>query len=148
MKFTLSDQPIDTRGRKQAIRDPSAGGYVEFEGRVRDRARGKIVTALSYEAYRELALAEGEQILSEARARFGVLDLESVHRTGWLEVGEVAVWIGVIGVHRGEAFRACRHCIDEIKRRLPIWKRETYRDGSSEWIGCSHPDRAGPHISR
>lgn len=148
MRFTLTDKAIDTRTRKQAIRDRSAGAYVEFEGRVRDRARGEIVTALRYEAYRELALSEGEKILSEARARFGVVDLESVHRTGRLEVGEVAVWIGVIGVHRREAFRACRYCIGRIKRRLSIWKRETYRDGSSKWVGCSHAHRSSPRIPR
>lgn len=142
--FMLTNQPIDTTVQKEELRDLRAGAYVEFEGRVRNHSHGKAVTALEYEAYSELARREGNNILSEARTHFEVIDLGAVHRTGRLDLGEVAVWIGVVSAHRKEAFRACQHCIDEVKHRLPIWKRESYLDGQSQWVSCSHSSAAEP----
>jgi len=137
MFFTIVDRPIQPHARKESLQTLSAGAYTEFEGRVRDRARGRTVQKLDYEAYRDLAEAEGERVLQEIVEQFDVLDVGCVHRVGSLELGAVAVWIGVVSVHRADAFRACSYAIDEIKARLPIWKRETYASGEAEWVnGC------------
>jgi molybdopterin synthase catalytic subunit len=112
---------------------------VEFEGRVRNHSDGREVRRLDYEAYHELAESEGRALLRDAFERFDVIDAAGVHRVGTLDLGEVAVWISVLAAHRADAFRACAFCIDEIKARLPIWKKETYADGEAEWInGCEH----------
>ena len=75
-------------------------------------------------------------MLAEARALFPYLEARCVHRVGLLEIGECAVWVGVVARHRDEAFRACRYIIDELKLRLPIWKKEYYADGEAEWVNC------------
>ena len=79
---------------------------------------------------------EGERILAEARQRFGVARVACAHRVGPLAIGELAVWVGVSAAHRGEAFDACRYIIDEVKHRVPIWKKEYYQDGDSGWVNC------------
>lgn len=94
------------------------------------------MTALEYEAHGPVAVSEGEKILVEARERFGLLAASSFHRVGRLEIGDCAVWVGVSAAHRGVAFDGCRYIIDELKQRLPIWKKEHYRDGHSDWINC------------
>ena len=93
---------------------------------------------LEYEAFEPLAVREGERILAEAIARFGVAHAACAHRVGDLTVGELAVWVGVSARHRDEAFRACRYIIDEVKHRLPIWKKEHYANGDSGWVNCQH----------
>lgn len=137
--FTITDQPIQAGDRKAELHSLEAGGYVEFEGRVRNHSQGRGVHALYYEAYHKLAQSEGEAIVREALEQFPIVDAACVHRVGTLDLGEVAVWIGVVSAHRADAFRACSYCIDEIKARLPIWKRETYANGESEWVN----DRCG-----
>jgi molybdopterin synthase catalytic subunit len=92
---------------------------------------------LDYEAHPPLAEKEGERILAEARAKFPILDAACVHRTGALALGDLAVWVGVTAEHRDAAFGACRFIIDEAKARLPIWKREHYSDGTTEWVNCA-----------
>ena len=91
---------------------------------------------LEYEAFEELGLKEGERIVEEAIRRFGVQKAACVHRVGDLAIGELAVWVGVSSGHRGEAFAACRYIIDEVKHRVPIWKKEHYLDGDSGWVNC------------
>ena len=81
-------------------------------------------------------LEEGARVIAEARERFGFLEARCVHRVGTLEIGDCAVWIGVVSAHRDEAFKACRFIIDQIKVRLPIWKKEHYVDGNSGWVAC------------
>lgn len=137
MSFRTSSAPLDLAGFKRELLDARAGACVTFEGWVRDHNDGRPVRALDYEAFAELANREGEQILAEARARFDVLGVACVHRVGTLQIGDLAVWIGVVAAHRGAAFDACRFVIDEAKARLPIWKKEHYADGSSEWINCA-----------
>ncbi len=138
MLFSITDHPIRTQKRKRDLESLEAGGYVEFEGRVRKHSHGREVQRLDYESYQTLAESEGRELLQEALDRFDVIDAAAVHRVGSLDLGEVAVWIGVVGVHRADAFRACAFCIDEIKARVPIWKREVYANGEAEWInGCS-----------
>lgn len=134
--FEITDRPIRVDDHKADLRSLTAGAYVEFEGRVRNHSQGRRVRALYYEAYRKLARSEGEAVVEEACEQFPVVGAACVHRVGDLDLGDVAVWIGVVSAHRADAFRACSYCIDEIKARLPIWKRETYADGTSEWVNC------------
>lgn len=130
--------PIDPVAWRDKLRDPRAGGFAAYEGWVRDFNEGKPVTALHYEAYGPMAVKEMARILAEAHARFDIVAATCVHRVGDLAVGDIAIWIGVSAVHRGPAFDACRHIIDAIKVRAPIWKRETYADGTVEWVNCPH----------
>lgn len=134
--FSISSITIDAAELKSKLADKRAGAFVTFEGWVRDHNEGKEVLTLEYEAYEALCQNEAKQILLESREKFGVIDVYCVHRTGKLAIGEMAVWVGVSSAHRGAAFDACRYVIDEIKSRLPIWKKETYANGSSDWVNC------------
>jgi molybdopterin synthase catalytic subunit len=127
---------IDPDALRQELTDHGAGGYVAFEGWIRNQNEGQAVLRLEYEVYAPLAIKEGERIIDEASARFPILKAECVHREGLLELGECAVWVGVCSTHRDEAFAACRFIIDEVKVRLPIWKKEFYRNGDSGWVNC------------
>jgi adenylyltransferase/sulfurtransferase len=135
-KFGFASDAIDPVQLRAALAHPGAGGYAGFEGWVRDHNDGRHVRHLEYEAYASLATSEGERIVDEAIARFGVLAAACVHRVGDLAIGDVAVWVGVSSAHRAEAFAACRYIIDEVKHRLPIWKKEHYVDGDSGWVNC------------
>ncbi|MBI4557914.1 MAG: ThiF family adenylyltransferase [Candidatus Hydrogenedentes bacterium] len=134
--FYLSDKPILVPELVKRLADRGAGACATFEGWVRDHNEGKTVLRLEYEAYDELALSEGNAILDEARERFGCSHVLSAHRVGTLEIGDLAVWVGVSAPHRDEAFAACRYIIDGIKHRVPIWKKEYYTDGDSGWVNC------------
>jgi molybdopterin synthase catalytic subunit len=134
--FRFVRTPIDAGVLRAALADPACGGYAAFEGWVRDHNEGQRVRHLEYEAYESLAVREAERIIAEAVARFGVSHAAGAHRVGDLAVGELAVWVGVSAPHRDEAFRACRYIIDEIKHRLPIWKKEHYQNGDSGWVNC------------
>ena len=134
--FEFSHVPLDTQALQASLQDPASGGYASFEGWVRDLNEGRAVKHLEYEAYEALARKEGQRIVEEAITRFGVRGARCVHRIGDLGLGELAVWVGVAAPHRGEAFAACRHIIDEIKHRVPIWKKEHYTDGDSGWVNC------------
>jgi molybdopterin/thiamine biosynthesis adenylyltransferase/molybdopterin synthase catalytic subunit/rhodanese-related sulfurtransferase len=135
-RFQFSHTSIDPTALARGLADPSCGGHASFEGWVRDLNEGRAVRRLEYEAFEELAVREGERIVAEACARFGVRNARCVHRIGDLPLGEVAVWVGVSAPHRDEAFRACRYIIDEVKHRVPIWKKEHYVDGDSGWVNC------------
>jgi molybdopterin synthase catalytic subunit len=137
--FRLIRESIDPESLKRALAAASAGAYVGFEGWIRDHNEGGAVSALEYEAHEAIAVKEGEAILSAAREKFDVIEVACVHRVGKLAIGECAVWVGVSAAHRGAAFDACRYVIDEIKHRLPIWKKEHYRDGQTGWINCADP---------
>jgi len=145
MRFRLSSEAVDIAQLREGLKHSGSGGFCAFEGWVRDSNEGREVDGLEYEAYAELAETEGERILAEAIERYGVTDAGCVHRTGDLKVGDLAVWIGVSAAHRDEAFRACRYIIDEIKHRLPIWKKEHYLTGDTEWVACTHVHRAHEH---
>jgi molybdopterin synthase catalytic subunit len=136
--FSLAETPIDVAGLRRALEGAGVGAVVCFEGRVRDHNDGRAVDGLSYQAYAELAVAEGMRIVDEACARFSVDRVVCVHRVGDLALDETAVWAGVAADHRAAAFDACRYVIDEVKLRVPIWKREHYVAGESEWL---HPAR-------
>ncbi len=136
-RFQLADSLIETVNLRATLLDDQAGAYASFEGWVRDHNDGRPVGGLYYEAYTALAEAEGARILQEARGRFAIVDAACVHRTGELALGDLAVWVGVSAAHRGAAFDACRWIIDEVKSRVPIWKRERYASGDTDWL---HPD--------
>jgi molybdopterin synthase catalytic subunit len=145
MSFRFTQTAIDTAGGRRELQDLGAGGYVSFEGWVRDQNEGQEVTRLEYEAYQELAVKEGDRIVAEALRRFPVKHALCIHRVGSLSLGEMAVWVGVSSAHRGEAFDACRFIIDEVKHRLPIWKKEHYRSGNSGWVNCERCAAAPEH---
>ncbi len=134
--FEFSAVPLDARLLAASVADQSCGGYASFEGWVRDCNDGRAVARLEYEAYAALAVREGERILAEAVGRFGATHARCVHRIGPLGLGELAVWVGASAPHRAEAFAACRFIIDEVKHRVPIWKKEHYADGDSGWVNC------------
>jgi adenylyltransferase/sulfurtransferase len=157
--FKLSESPIDPAACAEALANDRAGALVTFEGWVRNHNDGRPVEALSYEAFGPMAVAEGEKLLSEAKNRFAILDAHVVHRTGPTVIGDRAVWVGVTAEHRQEAFLAGRWIMDEIKRQVPIWKKETYADAEcSEWVnttGAAENDSTdgmdvvgNPHYSR
>lgn len=137
MSFRLSTVPLDSAALQSALADARAGACVTFEGWVRNRNEGQPVRSLEYEAYAPLAVSEGEKILAEAREKFALVGAAAVHRTGHLQLGELAVWVGVTAEHRGAAFDACRYIIDEAKARLPVWKKEHYAGGATAWINCA-----------
>jgi molybdopterin synthase catalytic subunit len=149
MRFRLTPSAIDTDSARRELLDLGAGGYVSFEGWVRNLNEGQEVVRLEYEAFQELAVKEGERILADALRRFPVKRALCVHRVGALELTDMAVWVGVSSVHRGEAFDACRYIIDEVKHRVPIWKKEHYRSGDSGWVNCERcavaPDHSHQH---
>jgi molybdopterin synthase catalytic subunit len=124
----LVREPIDVA----ALQDVGAGdgALCLFLGVVRGENDGRRVVGLEYEAYEDMALAMLEEIAADARRRFGVSDVRIVHRLGRLEVGDVSVAVAVVSPHRAEAFAACRHAIDTLKARVPIWKKELYADGA------------------
>ncbi len=127
---------IEPAALQASLRNPGAGGFCSFEGWVRNVNEGRTVERLEYEAYEPLVIAEGEKVLAEAQLQFPYLEARCVHRTGLLEIGDLAVWVGVAATHRDEAFKACRYIIDELKVCLPIWKKEHYVDGDSGWVNC------------
>ena len=135
--FKISPTAIEPAVLHAALADGRAGACVTFEGWVRNRNEGQPVQSLEYEAYVPLAEAEGERILAEARDKFALVGCAAVHRVGHLQLGELAIWVGVTAEHRGAAFEACRYIIDEAKARLPIWKKEHYASGATAWINCA-----------
>lgn len=136
--FELSGETIEIAGLVDQFSDPAAGAFVTFEGWVRAFNEGRKVRALAYEAYEPLALKEGQRVVKEAVEKTGARAAFCIHRTGLLEIGELAVWVGVSAIHRAEAFDCCRRIINEIKVRLPVWKKEFYADGDSGWVNCEH----------
>ena len=134
--FAFTQQAIDGQALRQHLLDLHCGGYASFEGWVRNHNEGQQVLRLSYEAFEPLGIKEGTRIVEEAIRRYGVTRALCVHRVGDLQLGDVAVWVGVSAAHRDEAFKACRFIIDEVKHRVPIWKQEHYVNGSSGWVNC------------
>jgi len=134
--FGVSAMSIDLTAFRKQLQDRSCGAYVQFDGWVRDYNEGQQVLRLEYEIYEPLAVKEGNRIITEAVERFGVSNACAIHRSGLMELSEVAVVVGVSSPHRGEAFDACRYIIDQAKVRLPIWKKEYYANGTAEWVNC------------
>ena len=145
VQFSLVDQPIDIPSLAAELNDPAAGAVVTFDGRVRNHNDGQAVSHLEYQAYPALAVSTGRKILEEEAARHGILKACAAHRTGPLAIGEAAVWVGVASAHRGPAFDAALAIMERLKYELPIWKKETYADGRTEWVG---PDNKSAETGR
>jgi molybdopterin synthase catalytic subunit len=129
----LSATPIDLAALIAGIESPAHGGIASFLGQVRDHHDGRMVRRLEYSAYGPMAEEECARIVAEAEGRWPVrVALE--HRVGTLEIGDIAVAFAAGGAHRDEAFAACRFVIEEVKRRVPIWKKEFYQDGAVQWV--------------
>jgi molybdopterin synthase catalytic subunit len=129
----IQREDFDVAALLEALKGPSSGCVVTFVGTVRDTSAGRPVSRMSVEVYEGMARAQLEAIAGEAADRFGVDRFEVVHRYGDLAVGDNIVFIGVSAGHRDQGFDACRYIIDELKRRVPIWKKE-YTPGGVVWV--------------
>lgn len=138
MSFLIQATPIDAQAIREQVLNPAAGGFCSFEGWVRNHHEGREVHHLEYEAYQALAEKEGSRILAEAIGEFDLHHAACTHRTGEIEIGGLAVFVCVSSTHRDAAFEACRYIIDEVKSRVPIWKKEFFTDGDSGWVRCDH----------
>ncbi len=132
----LTHDVIDHAALTEQVRRPDCGAVVTFLGTVRDLTGDRVTRALDYDAYPAMAEAKMAEIEPDTRARWPVGEMALVHRLGHLEVGAVSVAVAVSCPHRGQAFEACRHAIDRLKELVPIWKKENWADGTSEWV---HP---------
>lgn len=132
--FALLDIDIDEIRLKQMLQNESCGALATFEGWVRNHNNASEVNRLTYYGYENLALNQGREIINEAKQRFDITHAIAVHRIGALEIGDMAVWIGVASAHRYPAFDACRWILDTIKADIPVWKQEYYKDASSKWL--------------
>ncbi|MBI3553085.1 MAG: molybdenum cofactor biosynthesis protein MoaE [Elusimicrobia bacterium] len=132
----LTTEPIDVSGLMAEVSDMGHGGQALFVGTVRDEHEGRRVTAVTYEAFEPLAAAVLSQIARDASRAHGA-KVAVVHRLGKLPAGQASVAIAASSAHRAQAFSACRDIIEEIKKQLPVWKKEHYEDGESAWLaGC------------
>ena len=136
--FQITSDAIDLVAFRKQLQDASCGAYVQFDGWVRDHNEGQQVLRLEYEVYEPMAVKEGDRVIEEAIGRFGISNAYGIHRSGLMELSDVAVVVGVSSPHRGAAFDACRYIIDQVKVRLPIWKKEYYANGEAEWVNCQH----------
>jgi molybdopterin synthase catalytic subunit len=136
MRVAIVDRPLDVQALLAEVARHSNGASVLFIGTVRDVNDGRDVTGIEYTAYRSMAELELRRIAEEATERYDTLDIVAEHRLGVLELGDVSVAIAVAHPHRAAAFDAARFVIEELKRRVPIWKLELYVDGTREWVGA------------
>jgi molybdopterin synthase catalytic subunit/molybdopterin converting factor small subunit len=132
--FRLIDGPLDLTEVVAEVSDEQAGAIATFEGTVRRQSRGREVIALDYEAYGGMAEKVMAEIAERVKERYDLCQVAVAHRVGRCEVGEVSVAIAVSAPHRQDALSACRDVIDELKERVPLWKKELY-EGGEEWIG-------------
>jgi len=132
----LTEQPIEVHSVLESVRSPAAGAVVLFLGTVREFTGAAQTQYLEYTAFADMAMAQLQQLEQEARALFPLVETCLVHRTGRLDLGEVSVAVGVSSAHRAAAFAAGQWIMDQLKQRVPIWKKEHYADGREEW---QHP---------
>ena len=131
--FEITTEPIDVGGVARRVVLPECGATVTLDGYAREWTKGKHTLYLVYEAYDSMALTEMQRLGAEAHKQFEIAHLGIVHRTGRLEIGETSVVIAASAPHRQAAFQACEWAIKELKRTVPIWKKEVYEDGE-EWV--------------
>jgi molybdopterin synthase catalytic subunit len=129
----IFNEPLSIQRALESIRDENAGGEALFIGRVRRISEGKVIRHLFYECQQSMAEKEVARVIAEMQSKWPLKKVNVQHRIGKLEVGEIAVIVAVSAVHRKEALEACRFGIDEIKHRVPIWKKEISESGE-EWI--------------
>lgn len=135
----ISCDPIDINNVTDAVRDLRAGAVVLFLGTVREFTGDVQTSSLDYEAFEDMALVSLTGILADASSHWPLVKTAVIHRTGPLELGEIVVAVAVSAAHRGPAFEAGQWIMDTIKQQTPIWKKEIYADGRTEWV---HPDAA------
>ncbi|PJE96152.1 molybdopterin biosynthesis protein MoeE [Streptomyces carminius] len=133
--LAIRDTPLSVDEVLSAAGDSAAGGTALFVGTVRDHDGGTGVTGLSYSSH-PTAEAELRRVAEKVAADFPVRALAAVHRVGDLSIGDLAVVVAVSCAHRAEAFEACRRLIDDLKHQVPIWKHQTFTDGTDEWVGA------------
>lgn len=133
----ITENPIEHAAVTDSVRSDQAGAVCVFLGTVREMTGDRRTSSLDYEAYPEMAQKKLEDLETEARRRWPVLQIAIVHRVGHLELGEVSVAVAVSTPHRGQSFEACRWLIDTLKEIVPIWKKEVWADGTEEWV---HPE--------
>jgi len=134
----LTNSTINHAAVTERVRSARAGALCTFLGTVRELTSDRRTLCLDYEAYPEMALKKMAELEAEARRRWPIVELSMVHRVGHLDLGEISVVIAVSCPHRHDAFEACRWLIDTLKETVPIWKKETWADGSEEWV---HPGK-------
>jgi len=132
--FALLDEAIDDQRLKDFLQDEQCGALATFEGWVRNHNNDSRVTSLTYYGYEKLAINQGKRIIEEAKRLFDIENAVAIHRIGALEIGDMAVWVGVSSKHRYPAFDACKWILDTIKADIPVWKQEFYQDESSKWL--------------
>ncbi|HVX38905.1 MAG TPA: molybdenum cofactor biosynthesis protein MoaE [Gemmatimonadaceae bacterium] len=142
MRAALVHRPIDATALAAEVARMANGATLLFIGTVRDVNDGRGVTGMEYSAYESMAQRELLDIVTEASRQFGTEDIVVEHRLGALELGEASVVIAVAHPHRAAAYDANRYVIEQLKRRVPIWKREHYVDGTREWVGAATDLRA------
>jgi molybdopterin synthase catalytic subunit len=130
----IVEEPIEMLSLVEWARTDSDGAIVTFQGAVRDFNEGRVVLDMEYHCYRELALNEMKKLEAEIKRRWPEGRIAMVHRIGPMQIGETSVAIVATSPHRPEAFDACRFAIDELKRTVPIWKKERYADSDAEWV--------------
>jgi MoaE-MoaD fusion protein len=135
--FELTTEPIDVGAVARRVVLPECGATVTLDGYAREWTKGKHTLYLVYEAYDSMALTEMQRLGAEAHQRFDIAHLGIVHRTGRLEIGETSVVIAASAPHRQAAFQACEWTIKELKRTVPIWKKEFFENGDEEWVGAA-----------
>lgn len=135
----LTNTEIDFPALTERVRSPQAGAVVLFLGTVREFTQGRQTIALDYDVYTEMARTQLERLEVEARGRWPIVECAISHRLGRLELGDVSVAVAVSCPHRRDAFEAGQFLIDELKVRVPIWKKENWADGQTEWV---HPGGA------
>jgi molybdopterin synthase catalytic subunit len=138
--FRITDKPIDLQELVRFVSDPGAGAIATFIGITRNNNEGRNVIALDYEAYPEMAEKELARIGEDASKKWQICRMAIVHRLGPVQIGDASVVIAVSSAHREAAFAACRFAIEEIKRTVPIWKKEVF-EGGEVWIGTQSGER-------
>jgi molybdopterin synthase catalytic subunit len=144
LRTWITTQPIDPSRVLAEVGTEDDGAVLLFVGTVRRHNDGRAVSGLRYDSYAAMAEQVLRQIAEEAAARWEISRLAAVHRTGELGIGEVSVAIAVSSPHRAEGFAACRHVIEEIKQRLPVWKQERYLEGTEKWLEGAVPTLESP----
>ncbi|SFI18081.1 molybdenum cofactor biosynthesis protein MoaE [Planctomicrobium piriforme] len=135
-RVELTQQAIDTAQLLEFVTTPEAGAVVLFLGTVREMTGGRQTVALDYEAYPEMALAKMHELIDDASVKWPIAKAAVVHRLGHLTLGEASVAVAISTPHRGDSFAAGQYLIDELKVRVPVWKKENWADGTTEWV---HP---------
>ena len=135
VRAVVTTDALDVQAHARAVDDPAAGATVTFAGVVRDHDGGRAVTGIEYVGH-PTAPALLEQVAADVAAAHPVDAVAVSHRLGPLAVGEVALAVAVSAAHRAEAFTAAAALVDEVKARLPVWKRQEFGDGSDEWVAC------------